>query len=54
MADQDHTGESALTVAVGAAQRHLDGGRHDRAAAVLSRHLSKIDPDAASPEAASR
>ena len=47
MAPHDHTGESALMVAVRDARRHLDGGRRDRAEAVLSRQLSEIDPDTA-------
>jgi hypothetical protein len=47
MAHQDHTGGSALMVAVRDAQRYLHAGRHDRAGAVLSQQLSTIDPDTA-------
>jgi hypothetical protein len=47
MRHHDHSSGRALIVAVGEARRHLYGGHHDRAEAVLSRHLSTIDPDTA-------
>jgi hypothetical protein len=47
MRHHDHSSESALLDAAGEARRHLDGGNHDRAEAVLSPHLSAIDLDSA-------
>jgi hypothetical protein len=41
---------TARTVAVREARRHLDGGRPDRAAAVLRRHLADVDPDTAADD----